>query len=339
MGEHDKPFQFYKLLPDGRYEMFVDASLLKSFSLCERYMYLHHIQNRRLRGEMTVRPFSMAVGSWWSNVMERFYNKLRDGVEIKNGDIQNFALESWAEEKLDEVFAADPKRAASFGDLSGAVLMLKEYYDAQYSIDKSIWKVVAVEQGFGLKREVLVGETKKVIVYWIGKPDLGVIEQGRLMPVDHKTVTRIDGKTIHKYKPSTQMPGYCFAMEVIAKSLGINTKVNRCVINICARERPSENPKKGKPRPRFIRAYPNFTPEEIAEWRHDVINKCERIAYNLERGEDAWAWSETTCHMMYMRDCPYLPIDSVTPSARDSIIHGMYEIGKPWQPYKVFEEE
>jgi PD-(D/E)XK nuclease superfamily len=339
MTDKEKPFRFYSLLPDGRWEFFVDASLLKSFSLCERYMYLHHIQNLRTRGEQEARPFAMAIGSWWSNVMEKFYNRLREGKDIENGDIQNFALEAWAEEDLDSVAKSDPKQMSTFGDLPGAVLMLKEYFDSQYSIDKNIWKVISVEQGFGLKREVLVGETKKVVVYWIGKPDLGVIEQGRLIPVDHKTVTRIDAKTIGRYKPSTQMPGYCFAFEVIARGLGINTRVNRCVVNICSRSRPTENPRKGNsPRPRFIRAYPNFTPEEISEWRHDVINKCERIAHNLEHGEASWAWSETSCHMMYMRECPFLRLDAVTPSARETVLKGFYETGTPWQPYRVQED-
>lgn len=329
-------FQFYKLRPDGRYEFFVDASLLKSFSLCEEYMHMHHVQNLQLRAAHTAKPFAMAIGSWWSDVMEKFYNRLRDGKEIGNGDLQSFALEAWVKQELDLVAQAEPKQMASFGDVAGAVLMLKEYHDRQYCIDKNIWKIVSVEEGFGLKKEVPVGETDKVIVYWIGKPDLSVVEQDQLFPVDHKTVNRIDGKTIHKYKPSTQMPGYCFALESIAKSLGLSKKVNKCVVNICARSRPAEKPRSGKPQSRFIRAYPGFTPEEIAEWKRDVLVKCERIAHNLETGD--WAWSETSCHNMYMRDCPFLPLHSITPSARDSVLRGMYEVGKPWVPYKAQED-
>jgi hypothetical protein len=330
-------FQFYRLLPDGRYEFFVDASLLKNFSLCERYMYLHNVQNYRPKGDLAARPFAMTIGSWWSSVMEMFYDKLKTGTDITNDDIVSFATEAWKKEDVASAAAADPKRFEAFGDLPGAILMLKDYHDSQYLIDKSIWKVVAVEQGFGLKREVLVGETRRVVVYWVGKPDLVVIEQGRLVPVDHKTVTRIDSRTIHRYKPSTQMPGYCFACESIAKALGIKARVSRCVVNICSRSRPVEKPKNGNKAPRFVRAYPNFTPEEIEEWRWDVISKCERIAYNLEH--KSWTWSETSCHNMYMRDCPMVQYCGVTPSARDSVLRGCYVTGSPWQPYKVYEED
>jgi PD-(D/E)XK nuclease superfamily len=332
-----KAFSFYRLLPDGRFEFFVDASLLKSFSHCERYFYLKHVKNLRAKGYGVTMPFPMAIGSWWSDVMEMFYNFLRDKKEVGSTDIQNFALKAWHDCNLDACALADPDKFETFGDLAGAVLMLQEYYNSQYLVDKHNWKVVAVEEGFGLNKEVLLGETRSVVVYWVGKPDLVVAENGRLTPVDHKTVSRIDGLTISRYKPSTQMPGYVHSCEVIARQLGYDVRVDRCVVNICSRTRPSDNPRSGKRRPRFIRAYPNFSREEIAEWKKDVIAKCERIATCLKT--NTWTWSETTCHNMYMRQCDYIKLDSSTPSSRDIILMADFLEGQPWVPYQPQTKE
>jgi hypothetical protein len=319
---------FYKIRQDGRFEFFVDASLLKSFSLCERYFYYQHVMNLRPKATYAVRSFPLVIGSWWSQVMESFYNALRDGKEITQGEIQDFTLRAWNACEVEQAIQGDPKSFAAFGDLAGALLMLTEYWKSQYQIDKAIWKIIGVEQGFGLRREVLVGETDKVVVYWIGKPDLVVFERDRLVPVDHKTVSRIDSKTIYRYKPSSQMAGYCYATQVLANEVGIKTQnVNRCVVNICSRSRPAEG------KARFVRAYPTFSLDEIAAWRQDVVNKCERIAHCLQHND--WLWAETSCHSMYMRDCPFVLLDSTTPSAHETILQSFFQEGTPWSPYEI----
>ena len=338
----DKPFSFYELRSDGRYDFFVDASLLRSFALCERYFYLKHVKNYRPKGVPGVKPFAMAIGSWWSDVMEQFYWSLymptpSASSPLTSEDIKDIAVTAWAKNNLDLCAQAHPKQFADFGDLAGAVLMLKEYHDRQFIIDKQNWRIVSVEEGFGLNREVPLGETNKVVVHWVGRPDLVVVENSRLTPVDHKTVTRINGDTSTKYKPSTQMAGYTYSCEVIAKSLGYDVRVDRCIVNICARTRPADKPRDGKVRPRFIRAYPNFTREEIAEWRLDVVHKCERIAECLRT--NAWCWAETSCHNFYNRDCDFLKLDSSTPSARDVVLAADFEVGVPWKPYEVVKED
>src|SRR6266852_2990174 len=329
-------FSFYEI-DKGRFIFFVDASLLKSFSHCERYFYLKHVKNLRPKGVYAMKPFAMAIGSWWSDVMEDFYNALRDKRPLIADDIQDIALRAWVKNELDKSILAEPKKFEDFGDIAGAVLMLQEYYNSQYLIDVSNWKIIAVEQGFGLKKEVLLGESPRVVVYWIGKPDLVVVENGRLTPVDHKTVSRIDGFTTSRYKPSTQMSGYVHSCEAIAKSLGYQVRVDRCVVNICSRLRPSDNPRSGKKRPRFVRAYPNFNREEIEEWRRGVVNKCERIAHCLRTGE--WVWSETACDNVYNRPCDFKKLDSSSPSAREVILLADFMEGKPWQPYQVTNEK
>jgi PD-(D/E)XK nuclease superfamily len=329
-----KKHSFYEIQSDGRIAFFIDASMMKDFSLCEAYFKLKHIDNLKQKSaNRGIMPFPMAIGSWWSQVMEIFYVKMRAKEEITPLDITDIALRAWHLCKIDDCAKDDPEVFSKFGDLSGAVLMLTEYYNTQYQIDKTNWTIVGVEEGFGLQKEIKLGETRQSIVYWIGKPDLVVVENGRLTPVDHKTVSRIDGTTISRYKPSSQMPGYVYACEELARQLGFHSRVDRCVVNICSRTRPSDNPRSGKPKPRFIRAYPNFSREELLEWRQQIISKCDRLSVCIKT--NTWNWAETQCHNIYMRPCDYLKLHSITPSARDTILMADFEKAIPWKPYDV----
>jgi hypothetical protein len=289
---------------------------------------------------LKAKPFPMAIGAWWSTAMELFYGRLLENKEITNDDVMAFSLKAWAENNLDDCMMADPDKFIQFGDLAGSVLMLQDYYNSQYLIDQRNWKIVGVESGFGLEREVLIGETSEVVVYWIGRPDLVVIEDNdRILPIDHKTVTRVEGDTINRYKPSAQMPGYVYATQVIAKQKGVTgvRDIDRCIINICSRTRPSDKPKSGVKRPRFVRAYPTFNREEIEEWKLGVLNKCERIAYCIKTNK--WVWSETGCDNLYMRTCDYKKVDSSVPGARNIILETDFVKSDPWRPYQLSKDK
>jgi hypothetical protein len=336
-----KPYSFYKLLPDGRWALFVDATLIKDFNTCERRFWFKHILNLRAKSPQARAgfiSFPISIGGWWSDVMEELYTNMQKGVDTTNIHIQDIAVRAWIKNKIDEGIQFDRKRFERFGNLAGAVLMLQQYKNSQWDIDRLNWKIVGAELGFGLNKEIKIGETKKVVVYWVGKPDLVVIERDKLVPVDHKTVDRIDGRTTDKYKPGPQMPGYCFAVETLARQAGIDRRVDRCVVNICARSRPADKPRDGKVRPRYIRSYPSYTREEISEWRSNILTTCERLARCLETRE--WQWGYQSCHNIYMRECEFLGVDRATPSARDMLLNVGFQTSEPWRPYQPqFEDE
>jgi hypothetical protein len=328
---------FYELQPDGKMAFFVDATIIKDFLACDMYFYERHIKNLRRKEGKGPKPLSMMIGGWWSDVMESVYGQMQKGLDLSGALLQEYATKAWVANELDIAATTNTEALAKFGDLAGAMLMLKEYVDSQYMIDKRNWKIIAAEAGFGLNKEVYVGQSNRVVVYWVGKPDLLVIENDRLIPVDHKTVTKVDGRTIGRYKPGPQMPGYCFAVETIAKQVGIERRVDRCIVNICARERPSDKPRDGKKKPRFIRAYPSYTREEIEEWRRQMVLVCEEIRRGIETGN--WIWRTDRCHNMYMRDCDYLSVHSQTPMARDIVLQADFAPSIPWRPYSPSSEE
>lgn len=334
------PETFYEITKSGIWNFFLDASLVKDFLQCEKYFDYRHVQNLRQKASFATKPFSMAVGGWWSDAMEMFYEYMKAGKVMTRADVQHISVATWAKSEMDKCVAAQPDKYEKFGDLTGATLMLMEYYEHQYTTDLKIWKVITTEAGFGLNKEVLVGATDRIRLYWVGKPDLTVIENGRLIPVDHKTVTKIDSRTIGKYKPGCQMPGYVFAHDELCKQLGYNLRVDRCVVNICARERPSDKPRDGKKKPRFIRAYPNFSSEEINQWKNQMMYVATRMRECIEKNN--WIWREGSCHNMFFRDCPFVKADGSTPMARDIVLAADFVKGEPWRPYKpnkIEEEE
>src|SRR5260370_1206636 len=78
--------------------------------------------------------------------------------------------------------------------------------------DENHWKVLSVEEGAGRKKELLVGETSSVRVYYITLPDLFVlVDKTNLVPVDHKTKDYIDPRLQHQFNPHLQTCGYIWA--------------------------------------------------------------------------------------------------------------------------------
>jgi GR25 family glycosyltransferase involved in LPS biosynthesis len=350
----DKPLAykpFYERLPGGRMKLRFDHHMINSFNTCERLFFYKHFPNAAgmiLRPKGTV-GWTLKFGQWWSDVMSDFYEMMAAGTLTRNAAIVS-AVKRWDEHGMELFKTLDPKKYEAFGGTSvqvefngvpyplpqGAMTMITSYYDIRAEQDKRTWKIIATESGFGMKDEVWVGGTDKVDVYYVGKPDLVVLDENkRLVPVDHKTTAKIEPDFDAKWKPHAQTVGYIYAVGLLAKSLGFpNSVVDRCIINGAAREEPTDKPKNGgAKRPRFKRAYPNYTWEEIEEWRREVIVKAERLRECINTG--VWPMRESSCHFNYGRPCEYRAIDSITPGARNVQIQASYTQSPPWVAYET----
>lgn len=323
------PGLLYEELPDDRWAFYFDSHMVGTFSDCETKFRYAYRDNLRLKGD---RNFATQVGSWWSSVMSDFYELMAAG-HLTLARAMESAGRSWVVHKMDDFKRSAPKKYEAFGGDSGALLMTSQYFSAQAETDQRDWKIIATEAGFGRRKEVLVGQSDKVKVYLIGVPDLIVFSQGRLMPVDHKTRDRIDHDIQSKWKPHAQTAGYIYGTGVLAKELGYDVPVDRCIINVAARLEPSDKPRDGIKRPRFVRAYPNYSAEEIEEWRSEKVEEAEKLRSAIER--DKWGKNPYSCHLY--SGCPYRPICSVKPSSREIIIKSTYEKAPAWVPYEVDE--
>jgi PD-(D/E)XK nuclease superfamily len=324
----------WDVLPDGRWDFYLDHSTLKDFVMCEQFFDYRHVQGIAQRGRL---PITAGIGSWWSNTMESVYNHLKDHGTIERAASLGIAAAAWMELKMDDYEKLQPGAWDSFGGRAGAIDLIGSYYDTYLQQDARNWKVIGAESGFGLKGECLVGENNEVVVHWVGKPDLTIIDAKRLCPLDHKSVTRIDGDIHAKYKPHPQTAGYVFATEHIARSLGLDVTVDRCIINVVSRSKPTEKPRNGsKPRPRFVRVVVGYSRDEITEWCKQTVAKVTHLRRAIET--DTYLWNENQCSNMYYRPCPYRGVCSAPPKARPIIIAGNFDFTGRWIPY-VPEEE
>jgi len=322
---------------NDRWAFYFDASMMGNFSDCEtKFQYAYHYPDGDKFGRLQLRgdrSFSMSVGSWWSAVMSDFYELMAAG-NLLLAHVMESAGRNWVKLKMDEFKTLDPKRYEAFGGDSGALLMISQYFTAQADIDRQSWRIIATEAGFGRKRECLIGENDKVVVYLIGVPDLIILTQERLMPVDHKTKDKIDRDIQGQFKPHRQTAGYIYSTNLIAKDLGYDRVVDRCVINVAARSEPTDKPRDGIKRPRFTRVYPSYSQEELKEWQADNIADATRMREAIET--DHFRHNDQACHK-YNRNCAYRPICSVKPSSRLVVIKANYEVAKAWVPYEVDE--
>lgn len=343
--------EFYRVLPDGRYEFFLDHQLINSFNTCERLFQLQHLEHLRIKGPKRA---VLTIGSWWSNVMEDFYNSTMTKHTTK-ADIAIFAAQQWVKMEMNKMREHDPKRydkfAMPFGyadlihlapELANAVqevkdlvpvgplLMVCRYFDTYGEVDQRSWKVISAEKGFGLLGEVSIGENDSVVVNYVGKPDLVIYEKSSntLFPLDHKTSEYLPYDAQVKYKPHAQTAGYIFAIKTLAAQLGYTQPVDRCIINVCSRQESKEA------KPRFVRVYVSYTEAELKEWQLGILAKATRLRHCLEKNE--WIWRESACH--YYGGCEYRGLDSVPPSARPIIIQSSYQQVPAWEPYKIEED-
>jgi PD-(D/E)XK nuclease superfamily len=347
---------FVKAHPDGRLAFYIDNHLITTFAFCERKFFLQHIQRLRLKGPGGM---AMSIGGWWSAVLEDFYNQIKTAQAgggnkgprinettfslIPRYPTQNEFIEAaakrWREAKMDELAAARPKAYKEFGGATGAARMALEYYMGQGKLDCVNWKIVGAEKGFGQRGEVMLYEDSFMVIYYMGKPDLVVLADNgnTLLPVEHKTIHRIPKNIQVKYKPHAQVKGYVFSLNVIAKELGYDKPVDRCIVNVAARALPAEKPRDGIRKPRFTRVFPQYSLEELEEWRLNVVGTVKRLHYSLIN--DEWLWKEgpNTCHLY--GGCEYRGIDARPPAMRELVTKSDYVQIEAWTPYIIEDED
>lgn len=266
--------------------------------------------------------------------MELFYREMSFGDLPSLEQMIKFCHDAWTEQGLQNSIS-DPG-IVKFGGFDGGVVMASQYYDTYVASDHKNWKIIAAEGGFGLKDEVMIGEDDKVVVYYVGKPDLFIYEYAsdKVIMLDHKTVAYIDRNIHTKYKPHPQTTGYIYAANILAKQLGYdNVSTDRCIINCCARTEPTDKPRDGVKKPRFLRVYPSYSQAEIEEWRQSIMQKCHRLLNSLV--EDQWPMTGApfTCHVY--GGCSYRRVCSVPPGSRDIILNADFVQIDPWKAYEV----
>ena len=341
---------FVRPLDDGRLAYTIDNHLIMTFNDCERKFWLRHIRRMRPKG---MGGAALNIGAWWSAVLGGFdavkttglgtetyhingiYEVMQTGRFPSLEEFIKLSGDLWQIMHMDELKTSKPKAYEQFGGAGGAVRMAHEYYNKQALTDHANWKIVGAELGFGRKGEIQLYEDDKIVIYYMGKPDLVVFNLGILTPVEHKTVDRIMSNSHLKYKPHPQIAGYVYALNEIAKQIGYDKPVDRCIVNVASRMPPAERPRDGVRKPRFIRVYPNYSVEELDEWKRNTIGKVKRLHHSLLH--DEWIWKESSCHLY--GGCEFRGVDAVPPGSRELALNSDFVQIEAWTPYMTEEDE
>ena len=347
--------QFHEVLPDGRYRFRVDHHTINDYNTCDRYFKYRHMGDAagQVWGGKTLN-IKIALGSWWSATMEMFYHEMTYGALPTEHHMYKFATDAWGELDMQRYAKQDEKSREvfdKFGGVDGARLMALEYYQAFAKAHFSQWTVIGAELGFGWKDELLLGEDDHVVVYYGGKPDLVIWDraQNMVLPLDHKTKDTVPGNVSVMFKPHPQTAGYIFAVgklleqAKLAKTsdaavdalVGGPKAPTKCVIMMAARFRPTEKPRDGVRKPRFVPVYPNYSADEIEEWRQSVMEKCRRLRDSIER--NVWTPRESACHLFY-NGCMFRRVCSAPANTRDAILKSDFVKIDPWKPYDIEED-
>lgn len=346
-----RPEQFYEVLPDGRYRFRVDHHTINDYNTCDRYFSFRHMgdTNGQVWGGKSLN-IKIALGSWWSSVMESFYHEMTYGSLPTEHHMYKFAHEAWLLHRMDDYAKTDTKTVETydkFGGADGARLMALEYYQAFAASHYKQWQIIGAELGFGWKDELPLGEDDRVVVYYGGKPDLVLLDrsQNMIIPLDFKTKDSVPGNVSVMFKPHPQTAGYIFAvsqmLDVMSQNLQSSEmhigpkKPTKCVIMMCARFRPTDKPRDGVRKPRFVPVYPNYTADEIEEWRQSVMEKCRRLRDSIER--NVWTPRESACHLFY-NGCMFRRVCSVPAAVREATLRSDFVKIDPWKPYDVEED-
>jgi hypothetical protein len=258
--------------------------------------------------------------------MQYYYNSFRQG-DLNKELVADIALQAWKERGLTAMQPKVPKSYADFGGEAAAVLMALRYYDETHDYDFNHWKVLSVEEGAGRRRELLVGESNKVRIYYITLPDLIVLVDDKILaPVDHKTKDYIDPRLQHMFKPHLQTCGYIWTARYFSRLQGLDVTTNQCIINAAAR---NESGSKAKNDQRFKRIPIHYNPDELDHWAKRIVKAGERMRECIYT--DFWQWNDESCSKY--GGCTYRPIDSAPSDARLQVIKSSYEEREPWVQY------
>lgn len=334
--ESIKKSHFHEILPDGRFKFRLDHHIINTFNQCERMFELRHIMTQRPKGTGA----ALSLGSWWSRVMELFYTEMAKGRLPEVTFLIKCVTDAWVEQGLHLPEALKSPGIIKFGGLEGGYIMAAQYYDIFAEADFKNWKIIAAEAGFGLKDEVKIGEDDNIIVYYVGKPDLFIydIASKKVVILDHKTVAYIKNNIHIQYKPHPQMTGYIYAANILAKALGYkDVNTDRCIMNVCGRLPPSEKPRDGIKKPRFVRVYPSYSAAEIAEWQQSIMEKCSRLRHALITNTWPMTGAPFTCHIY--GGCAYRRVCSVAPGSRNIVLAADFNKVDPWRAYEVEADE
>lgn len=160
---------------------------------------------------------------------------------------------------------------------------------------------------------------KQVEIYWTGRMD-GIVDQnGVLFALDHKTSSIMGVSFWDQFLLSSQMIGYTWAGREIGYDL------QGVIIDALGIRKPSKSGVGFE----FARRQYYYSEEEIAEWKRDMFTSVVQFFEYLR--EDYYPKFTQWCHGKYST-CPYFDVCCAPPALRQGLLYGDGFREVTWSP-------
>ena len=179
-------------------------------------------------------------------------------------------------------------------------------YLSHWSVEP--FKVLAVEVPF----ELAFGDFN-----YVGRMDLVVEWNGRILPLDHKTTSQFGHLFERQFKLSSQCSGYIQACSVVT---GENV-TEACINALRITSRISEES--------FFRTITSRTPDEIDRWKWEADAAMRRI--REYRRDNMWPRNAPYSCVAYGKLCEYYQLCSTGPMAQATLKQTAYR-EEVWDP-------
>lgn len=243
--------------------------------------------------------------------------KLQFGISIhhaldvlwKDHDVEEAKdafLNSWVDSNC---WDEDRRRNSTTG-----LRMVDDYWERHGEWMESI-ETVAVEAHFGHQLGV-VPDSDGWEVYYHGKIDKIAKEDGKLFLCDHKTTAWESANMASTYELSNQLYGYIYGVSAF---LGFKN-LQFALIDILVANPVNHS---------FIRSRIYSDADQMAEWKHDILQTARHILDCYER--DSWPKYGKDACSKWNSECEFFGLCRATPSLRKDITAVNYTT-LPWDP-------
>lgn len=160
-------------------------------------------------------------------------------------------------------------------------------------------------------------------IIYCGRIDKVVRWRDKIMPVDHKTTSRLSKNVLQSYTPNNQMSGYIWAVMQLVPEAARSMSMIIDLIHVTKSKEPH-----------FVPLIIDRSPAMLEEWKQNVRAAALGIRINKKLGY----WEQNTAACKEYNGCDYLKICGTSPGAeRDRVVKNFYTI-KPWSPQQMKEE-
>ena len=263
-------------------------SFVNDLDRCERYAYFRRFLHLHPKKEYTI---AINAGSLWHIAMRAWHST--KGSKDTRIDAAKSAVLSNIDQYPD--FPYFPNDEKGYSDVRSVDhlfhtldLYVKHYGEFD---DFSVTELEGVRTN-EIKSHTLIEVEKKQIIHTSVIDQIGIMKDGQYCVVDFKSTRMLTQGSLAAHRMSHQFTGYLYAVRELT---GI--PVTRVIVDIIGWFKHVD------PIKHFVRVFTTRTPQQIEDWKHQMVRRWER--WEHLKSTEEWDQKTSSCGM-WNQQCPYM---------------------------------